>query len=330
MKHQILRAFFLLVILCIPILLQGCSDEVPVVKVDFSKREPIKVPEPEPALTYAYLPQYSHEVSYARHNPLIQYLAKETGLPMRQVFPDTFEEHIRMVERGEIDISFSNPVVYVKLAELGSTAFARIKEPDGRPAFRGQIIVHAQNKAIQKLEDVVGKRWMAVDPYSAGGYLYALGYFLDHGIRPHNFREIAFAPGPGGKQEKAALAVYAGKYDIASVREGALDTVKDKINLQHIRVLAVTPEYPGWVYSARKDMNKKMVSKIAQAMFKLSISKPDEAAILKNARISGIIPATNSDYNAVRTLIHKIEADKITSSLPSAPSLSAKRVTNAE
>jgi phosphonate transport system substrate-binding protein len=182
-----LRALFLTFILCIPVFLQGCGEEVPVVKVDFSKRESVKVPVPEPAITYAYLPQYSHEVSYARHNPLIQYLAKETGLPMRQVFPDTFAEHVRMVERGEIDISFSNPFVYVQLTKLGSTAFARIKEPDGRPTFRGQIIVHAQNKAIQTLEDVIGKRWIAVDPYSAGGYLYALGFFLDHGIHAHYF-----------------------------------------------------------------------------------------------------------------------------------------------
>lgn len=330
MKQQMLRALFLTFILCIPVFLQGCGEEVPVVKVDFSKRESVKVPVPEPAITYAYLPQYSHEVSYARHNPLIQYLAKETGLPMRQVFPDTFAEHVRMVERGEIDISFSNPFVYVQLTKLGSTAFARIKEPDGRPTFRGQIIVHAQNKAIQTLDDVIGKRWIAVDPYSAGGYLYALGYFLDHGIHAHNFREIAFAPGPGGKQEKAALAVYAGKYDVASVREGALDTVKDKINLQHIRVLAVTPEYPGWVYSARNGMNKEIVSKIAEAMFKLSMDVPPEAAILKNARTSGIIPATDSDYDAVRTLIQKIEADRITSKLQDVPPLPAQRVSNAE
>ena len=296
--------------------MSGCGEEVPVIKVNFDKRASLSVPKAESAITYAYLPQYSHEVSYARHNPLVQYIAKETGLPMRQVFPDTFAEHVRMVERGEIDISFSNPFVYMQLAELGSHAFARIKEPDGRPAFRGQIIVHAQNKAIQTLEDVVGKSWIAVDPHSAGGYLYALGYFFDHGIHKKDFREIAFAPGPGGKQEKAALAVYAGKYDVASVREGALDIVKDKINLQHIRVLAVTPEYPGWVYSARKGMDKETVDKIAAAMFKLSMNKEADSNILINARTSGIIPATDGDYDAIRTLIHKIGADKNASMLP--------------
>jgi phosphonate transport system substrate-binding protein len=41
-----------------------------------------------------------------------------------------------------------------------------------------------------------------VDPTSAGGYLYALGEFYDHGIRREDFAEIAFAPGPGAKQER--------------------------------------------------------------------------------------------------------------------------------
>ncbi|MCG8531967.1 MAG: phosphate/phosphite/phosphonate ABC transporter substrate-binding protein [Desulfovibrionales bacterium] len=316
MKLTPLRIALCLLALCLPLFVSGCGEEVPVVKVDFDKRASLTVPTPEPAITYAYLPQYSHEVSYARHNPLLQYIAKETGLPLRQVFPDTFAEHVRMVERGEIDISFSNPFVYVQLAKLGSHAFARIKEPDGRPAFRGQIIVHAQNKAIQTLEDVVGKSWIAVDPYSAGGYLYALGYFSDHGIHKEDFREIAFAPGPGGKQEKAALAVYAGKYDVASVREGALDIVKDKINLQHIRVLAVTPEYPGWVYSARKGMDTETVTKIAAAMFKLSMDNKADSHILINAGTRGIIPATDSDYDPIRTLIQKIDAENDASFFP--------------
>ena len=70
---------------------------------------------------------------------------------------------------------------------------------------------------------------MAVDPSSAGGYIYALGEFLDHGIRRRDFAEITFAPGPGGKQEKVVLAVFAGTCDLGSVRDGALNILAGKI-----------------------------------------------------------------------------------------------------
>ena len=231
-------------------------------QVDLSKKAEVSVQKDSYIITYAYLPQYSHRVSYERHNPLIEYLKKETGLPIKQIFPDTFDEHMKMVGQGKLDISFSNPVAYVKMAHrYGTKAFARIIEEDGRAEFRGQIICRRDNIAIQTLEDCKGKRWIAVDPSSAGGFMYPLGHFYDHGIGKEDFAEIAFAPGPGGKQEKVALAVYAGKYDIGSVREGTLEVVSEKIDVSEIRVLATSRWYPGWLYSARRTLIRRWWTK---------------------------------------------------------------------
>ncbi|WP_432738877.1 phosphate/phosphite/phosphonate ABC transporter substrate-binding protein [Maridesulfovibrio sp. FT414] len=284
----------------------GSAPEEKIVHVDMSVREEIRVPEPEPAITYAYLPQYSHKVSHQRHNRLIEYLSKETGLSIRQVFPDTFEEHRRMVASGEIDISFSNPMTYIRIAQTGARAFARIIEPSGSPTFRGQIITRSDNRSIHKLKDCIGKSWIAVDPLSAGGYLYALGLFLENGINATDFREISFAPGPGGKQEKVALAVYAGKYDFGSIREGTLDVVRDKINVDKIKIVAETKPYPGWVYAARRGMDPDVIDRISVAMFKLSMDDPAQAAILNRAGMRGIIPAQDSDYDSVRDLIKEL------------------------
>lgn len=283
----------------------GTHDEK-IVHVDMSLREEIRVPEPESAITYAYLPQYSHKVSYLRHSKLIAYLSNESGLPIRQVFPDTFEEHRRMVEQGDIDISFSNPMTYIRIASSGAKAFARIIEPSGSPTFRGQIITRRDNRSIHKLKDCIGKSWIAVDPLSAGGYLYPLGLFQAHGITASDFKEIAFAPGPGGKQEKAVLAVYAGKYDIGSIREGTLDVVKDRINTKKIKVIAETQPYPGWVYASRRNLDPEIVHKISSAMFKMSMNNTVQAAILTQAGMKGIIPARDSDYDSVRELTEKL------------------------
>lgn len=283
----------------------GCSEEEEIVHVDMSRRERVIVPEYTDAVTYAYLPQYSHTTSYIRHNPLVEYLERVSGITMRQVFPDTFEEHTRMVERGEIDISFSNPFTYVKLAQKGATAFARVIEPSGLPFFRGQIIARIDS-GIRRLEDCKGKRWIAVDPLSAGGYLFALGMFRDMGLDTGDFATVDFAPGPGGKQEKAVLAVYAGKYDFASIREGTLEVVRDKIEPERIRVVVSTRDYPGWVYAARKGLDPQVVARIKQAMFRLSMEDPEGGRILANAGIRGIIPAEDKDYDPIRILMAKL------------------------
>lgn len=286
----------------------GCGEAEEPFRVDLSEREVVTVPEPEHVITYAYLPQYSHAVSFARHAPLVAYLKRATGLPLLQVYPNTFDEHVKMVERGEIDISFSNPFIYVKLARNGARAFARIVETGGKAGFRGQVLCLKGNEAIQTLADCRGKRWIAVDPSSAGGFLFALGLFADHGISRQDFSEIAFAPGPGGKQEKVVLAVYTGKFDIGSIREGTLDVVGDKVDRDRLRVLAETPFYPGWVFAHRKGLDPGITERIAEAMFMLDAAEGGKK-ILQAAGFEAIIKTADRDYDSIRVLADKLGMD---------------------
>ena len=318
-------ASLLLVIVGIYLLLTACSRDETAHPIDMSVREKVAIlPETEQVLTYAYLPQFSHTVSFQRHHLLIRYLEAQTGLRIRQVFPDTFDEHMRNVGQGSIDISFSNPLIYVRMAQAYCTqAFARVIEENGRERFRGEIIVRADNPAVQHLADTRGKRWIAVDPASAGGYLYPMGHFLANGILPSDFSEIAFAPGPGGKQEKVILAVYAGQYDIGSVREGALDVVADKVDRDKIRVLARTQWYPGWVYAARADLDPDVVASVAKALTALDTGNPDHLRILNNAHMTGIIPSTDQDFDTVRELWHRVGTLQHRCAAPGAQNLPA-------
>jgi len=293
--------------LTILLVLNGCYEDEQVVHVDFDKRIDISLAQPDKAITYAYLPQYSHSVSYERHWRLVEKLMQQSGLHVRQVFPDTFDAHINMVDLGEIDISFSNPFIYIKLAEKGAKAFARTIESDGKTDFNGQIISRLDNKQINTIEDCRGKSWIAVDSSSAGGYLFPLGHFVEHGVSLNDFSVIAFAPGPGGKQEKVVLSVYAGQYDVGSIRTGTLNILKDRIDLDQIRILAETRPYPGWVYAARKGLDPEIIEKMKRVMFGLSMDNKEDAVILEAAKIQGIIPATDSDYDSIRELAERLQ-----------------------
>ena len=285
----------------------GCGEDESAIKVDLDIKEQVILKEEPGIITYAYLPQYSHTVSHTRHHSLIQYLRKETGLNIKQIFPDTFDQHMKMVGQKKIDISFSNPFIYIKIAHrYGASAFARIVEMNGKDSFRGQIICRADNSSIQTIADCRDKRWIAVDSASAGGYLYPLGHFMDHGITKKDFKEIAFAPGPGGKQEKVVLSVYAGKYDIGTIREGTLDVVSGKIDINKIRIVSMTDPYPGWVYAARKNLDKKIVGKLKQAFGKLDFNIKNHREILEAADFIKVIDACDSDFDSVRQLAVRV------------------------
>ncbi len=289
------------------VLVAACDGGEPAFKVDLSVRETPRVHKHAVGITYAYLPQYAHTVSYQKHHRLVAYLAQKTGLPIRQVFPDTFDAHLKMAGQGEVDLSFTNPYVYVLMADrYGSAAFARIVEREGGKRYRGQVICRGDNPQIRSLEDCRGKRWIAVDPVSGGGYLFPLALFHRHGFSRSDFAEIAFAPGPGGQQEKVVLAVYAGKYDIGTIREGTLDVVAARIDRGAIRVLAQTPWYPGWVFCARRGLDSKIVAAVQKALVQLDPESPAHRAILEAAQFVGVIGASDHDYDLVREAVQNV------------------------
>jgi len=297
-----LFSFLIFFVLC-SMFAAGCEQGETAIEVDLSKRVQLQPPKELDSLTYAYLPQYSHRVSFARHHQIVAFLSEQTGLPIRQVFPDSFTQHVQMVGEGKIDISFSNPLVYIQIADrFQAQAVARTVEQDGTSTFRGQIICRKDNKAIQSIADCRGKRWIAVSPSSAGGYLFALDYFQKHGLSASDFQRISFSPGPGGKQEKVVQAVYLGEYDIGSIREGTLELVRERIDLSAIRVLATTKRYPGWVYAVRRGLKSSTTKRITRALSSLDPKNPQESQILAKAHIQRIIPATDRDFDPIREL----------------------------
>jgi phosphonate transport system substrate-binding protein len=300
------KLFFLFIILSL-FFLTSCGQGEDAIEVSLEKREEITFRPQLPALTYAYLPQYSHTESFQRHHRLVEYLSDQTGLAIRQVFPDTFDDHINMFGQGKIDISYSNPFIYVKLASrFGAQAMTRIIEQDGRAEFRGQIIARADNHDIQTIEDCRDKSWVAVDPSSAGGYLFPLGHFVDHGLNLEDFREVVFA---GGRQENVILGVYAGLHDIGSIREGSLRVVEDKIDINQIKIIDNTRSYPGWVYAYSPRLTNETVEKIREAMLRLDYDNPDHKALFDAARFIGFIPSSDQDFDPIRELSHKVGLD---------------------
>ena len=263
----------------------------------------------EPAaqkVTYAYLPQYSKAVSLERHQDLIAFIKKETGLDIVQVFPKGFDDHMRKVGSGEIDISFSNPFVYIRIArQYDARAFARIIEKEGKDMFRGEICV-LKDSQLQTLADLKGKRIMAVSESSAGGYLFQRGMLKEAGIDPDEDLTIDFVQG-AGKQEEAFLAVYSGGYDACFVREGTrTEVMKDQVDISKVRVLAYTPFYPGWVYAGRKGLDPAVLDKIRSVLLKLDFSDPEHKAILEKANFVKIVPSEDKDFDSIRELASRL------------------------
>jgi phosphonate transport system substrate-binding protein len=85
--------------------------------------------------------------------------------------------------------------------------------------------------------------------------------------------------------------------------------VADRIDTHQIRVVAYSKFYPGWVYSARKDLDPEILKKVQDALFKLSFENSEHRKILEKADFTRIVPSNDAEFDSVRELMTLVGID---------------------
>lgn len=246
----------------------------------------------------AILPLYSAITLFDRFDPLMRYLSQKTGYEFKLVIPKDFEDFADIVRKGTVDFSYSNPYIYTDLADKGFlTAFANTVHKDSGDIFRGIIITH-RDSSIRTLNDLKGKRVMVVSFKSAGGFIAQKLFLNESGIDV--FKELKLIDGK--RQEEVILNVYRKNVDAGFVRESALDVLKEEIDLGKIHVLARTPYIANWPFAYTRKTDKKILAMVQKGLLELK-----DEDVLSAARITRFKSAVDSDFNSLRTWIHRYE-----------------------
>jgi phosphonate transport system substrate-binding protein len=66
---------------------------------------------------------------------------------------------------------------------------------------------------------------------------------------------------------------------------------------------------PGWLYSARKDLDPVVVDKIQKALLAFRGEHAEHQKIFKAAHVTGILPSSDQEYDSVRELLKKVGVD---------------------
>jgi phosphate/phosphite/phosphonate ABC transporter binding protein len=253
---------------------------------------------PKNVIKVAILPLYSAITLFERFDPLMRYLTERTGREFRLVIPKDFEAFFDTIARGEADFSYSNPYIYIQLADKGYLkAFANtIMEASG-DIFRGIIITH-RDSPIRTLEDLKGKNVMVVSYKSAGGFLAQKLLLNEHRIDV--FKDLVLSEGK--RQEEVILNVYRKKVDAGFVRESALEVLKEEIDLGEIRIVATTPYIANWPFAASTKTDGKTAGLVRQHLLDLT-----DKRVLAAAGIRGFKAAGDGDFDTLRKRIRQNE-----------------------
>ena len=248
-------------------------------------------------IRFGILPRLSAVELTTMYTPLAEYLTKEVGDKVILVIPKDFDAYKTLVESGQVDMGFSNSVVYIQLKKnVNIDALAVSAEKKAGTKFRG-IIITRRDSGIEKIQDLKGKKLIFVDKDSAAGYTFQMLLLTKAGFDvKKDFTTLPFAK----KHDNVTMAVFSKAADAGAIREDDLDKMKDKVDLSQIRIVAYTDYFPNWpVYSTPK-LNKAAAAKIKAALVKLKPGDPEAENILSAAKLSGFAPTSDKEYDLLR------------------------------
>jgi phosphonate transport system substrate-binding protein len=248
-------------------------------------------------IKFGVLPRLSPQEMMTMFGPLAEYLSKETGDKVSLVIPKDFEAYKEAVKAGQVDLGFSNPIIYVQLKKGSALEpLALSIEPKAGARFRG-IIIARKDSGIEKVQDLKGKKLVFVDKDSAAGYIFQMLTLSKAGLNVEkDFTTLPFAK----KHDNVVMAVFNKTADAGGIREDDLDKLKDKVDLTQIKIVAYTDYFPNWPVYATSKLDKGAAAKVKAALMKLKKGDATTDRILGPAKLAGFESVTDKDYDMLR------------------------------
>ena len=238
--------------------------------------------------------------------PVLEHLA--TALPgYRPVLVQLDHTTLRAaVAAHSVDFVITNPGSYVALEmEFGISRIATLdtaQAPSPMRAVGSAVIVLAERKDLRSLEDLAGKRVIAVGEDAFGGFQLAWREFAQLGIDPFtDFSKLEFV---GLPMSKLTQAVATGRADAGIVRACLIESLAPQAQAR-FRVLSprVEPDfpcqtstrlYPDWPIATLRSTPPALAKSVATAL--LAMAPTAEG-------LSWTVPA---DYQSVHDLFREL------------------------
>lgn len=221
-------------------------------------------------------------------NPTAAYLTNQLPDYDFEIVPLDFDEVNPAVRDNQVDFILVNPGIYVNLEyRYRVSRLATMYNLRGKNAYKmfgGVIFTRNDRRDIQRLEDLRGKSFMAVDATSLGGFQMAWRELNDKGINPYDdFSRLEF----GGIHDHVVNSVVHGDVDAGTVRTDILERMAASGDLNPDDIRVINPQkvaafpfrlstrlYPEWPFSKVQQTSDELAKKVALALFAMPKDHP--------------------------------------------------------
>lgn len=191
---------------------------------------------------------------YAQWQPFADYVKEKTGYEVEIVIPRGFKKIKQAIAKGEVDIFYTNSLVFYKLKKEGkATALAQMENVTNRTVTSGAIFVRTDSN-INSLKDLKGTDFAFVSPMGVGGYLAPRALLSKHGINTKKDLSEHFTKNLSNSLHRVILNEAQ-----AGIMCGInYKLLSKKLNIKELKVIANTDDYPETLLGARPGVSAKV------------------------------------------------------------------------
>lgn len=232
-------------------------------------------------------------------NPIIAYLTKAMGQPVKLVAPDSYGETVAHLADGSYDFACLGALQYIRAhAKYGVIPLVqRVADLHYRSIF-----ITGVHSSIRSLSDLKKKQFAFGDIGSTSAHLMAYRELRDAGLDPETDFKFRYS----GSHLATAALVASGAVDAGAIDKTVYDYLvsSGQVNGAKIRVFYISKPYIDYVYVARKDLPAGEREKFARALLALKPEKDD--LILRVLRADKFVVANDQEYRATRAIAHDL------------------------
>ncbi len=247
------------------------------------------------------IPKDNPRILYERYQPLLDYLSEKTPFRFELMIKKNYTESVTALGQGEIDMAFLGPLTYLEArASYGVIPILRPKGVEGNGTYRSIIVIKGGSD-IKNISDLKAKRMAFAAVRSTSGNLIPRYLLANHGIHLSELSGYTNFD----YHDSVAKAVLRGQYDAGAVRE----TVARRYSKLGLQEIAVSGPIPTGPLAVNQGISYTAVEDIKNALLELDPSRQDHRRILDrldDELKNGFMPASDSDYSYIRTLINSV------------------------
>jgi len=238
--------------------------------------------------------------------PMATFLSKELGRRVRIKTARNFPDFWQGVKEKKYDVVNFNQYHYISSkAKYGYEVIA-MNEERGKSTITGSLVVR-KDSGINTLEDLRGRKVLfGGGPKAMQSYIFARYLLEQAGLKKDDYiTEFAVNP------PSAIVSTYYGLSNASAAGAGdaVLGLVAKQINIGEMKVLAKGEQYAQLPWAVKHSMDSSLKNRIQSILINLKNSDKGKR-ILKRAKLTGIVKATDKDFNPHRRIVQAVLGEK--------------------